>query len=126
MKRIIGISLFAVIALSLPLLAAGQKGPHGGQMLLSGSHRFEMVVRDSDFEIYVMNLKRQVLPLKGVTGTATIHSNNDKKTDNVSLTVSGDHLAGDLNIKKLGKAEVHLKIVVDGKEAAVDFEYPPD
>ena len=126
MKRIIGISLFAIIALSLPLLAAGQKGPHGGQIVLSGSHRFEMVVGDTHFETYVMNLKKQVLPLKGVTGTATIHSDNDKKTDNVSLTVSGDHLVGNINIKKLGKAEVHLKIVVDGKEAAIEFQYPPD
>jgi hypothetical protein len=126
MKRVIGISLLAVIAVSVPLLAHGQKGPHGGQMILSGSHRFEMVVGDSQFEIYVINLKKQVLPLTGVSGSATIHSNNDKKTDNVSLTVSGDHLVGDMNIKKLRKAEVHVKIVVDGKEAAVAFEYPPD
>lgn len=126
MKRIIGISLLATIALSLPLVAAGRRGPHGGQMALSGSHRFEMVVRDSQFEVYVLNMKKQVLPLKGVSGSATIHSNNDKKTDNVGLNVSGDHLVGDLNIKKLGKAEVHLKIVVDGKEAAVTFEYPSD
>jgi hypothetical protein len=126
MKRIISISLFMVIALSLPLLAASQKGPHGGQIVLSGSHRFEMVVGDSQFEIYVMNLKKQVLPLKGVTGAAIIHSNNDKKTDKVSLIVSGDHLVGNIDIKKLGKAEVHLKIVVDGKEAAFEFQYPPD
>ena len=73
-----------------------------------------------------MDIKKRVLPLQAVSGWATIHSNNDKNTNEVPLVVEGDHLLGKLDLKKLGKAEVHVKIKVDGKEATMAFEYPPD
>jgi hypothetical protein len=126
MKRLAWMSLAVVLLVPQFAFAHGQKGPHGGQMLLSGPHRFEMVVKETTFEIYVLNLKRQVLPLKGITGSAIVHSDNDKRADNVALSVSGDHLVGNADLKKLGKAEVHASIVVDGKEAKVAFEFPPD
>lgn len=126
MRKFFWIALVGLFMVAPLAVAHGQKGPHGGQMLLSGAHRFEMVVGASDFRIYVMSMKKQVLPLHGVTGSVTVHSNNDKKTDEVHLDVEGDHLVGKLNLKKLGKAEVHAKIKVDGKEATMAFEYPPD
>lgn len=126
MKRLLWISLAVVLLMPQLALARGQKGPHGGQMLLSGAHRFEMVVHESNFEIYVLNLKKKIIPPKGVTGSAVVHSNNDKKTDNVSLSISGDHLVGNIDLKKLGKAEIHVNLVMDGKEAKMAFEYPPD
>jgi hypothetical protein len=119
-------SLAVVLLIPQLALAHGQKGPHGGQMLLSGAHRFELVVHDANFDVYVLSMKKQVLPLKGVSGSAIVHSNNDKKADNVSLSVSGDHLVGNIDLKKLGKAEVHVSLVVEGKEAKMAFEYPPD
>jgi hypothetical protein len=73
-----------------------------------------------------MDMKKHVLPLKGVSGSATVHSNNDKNTNEVPLAVEGDHLVGKLDLKKIGKAEVHAKITVDGKEAMMAFEYPED
>ena len=126
MKR--SLWMFLVMLLLVPTLAFahGQKGPHGGQMLLSGAHRFELVVHDTNFEVYVLSMKKQVLPLTGVTGSAVIHSDNDKKADNVALSVSGDHLLGNFNLKKLGKAEVHVTLMVDKREAKVAFEFPPD
>jgi hypothetical protein len=85
-----------------------------------------MVVGGSNFKIYVMSMKKQVLPLEGVSGSATVHSNNDKDSNEMPLVVEGDHLVGKLDLKKLGKAEVHAKITVDGKEAMMAFEYPED
>ena len=126
MKRFLLIAFIGLLLIPTMALAHGKKGPHGGQMLLVGSHRFEMVVGASNFTIYVMNMKKQILPLQAVSGSATIHSNNDKDTNEVPLAVEGDHLVGKMDLKKLGKAEVHAKITVDGKEATVAFEYPPD
>ena len=121
--------LLTVLGLLLPViaLAHGKKGPHGGQMLLVGNHRYEMVVKDSTFEIHVMSLKKsEVVDLKGVTGSATIHSDNDRHTDEVALAINGDHLDGNANLAKLREAEVHVKIKIEGKEVTMAFEYPPD
>ena len=126
MKHFFWMTFIGLLMISPMVLAHGVKGPHGGQMLLAGSHRFEMVVGASNFTIYVMDMKKRVLPLQAVSGSATVHSNNDKNTNEVPLVVEGDHLVGKLDLKKLGKAEVHAKITVDGKEATVAFEYPPD
>ena len=126
MKRFLLIAFIGLLLIPTMALAHGKKGPHGGQMLLVGSHRFEMVVGASNFTIYVMNMKKQILPLQAVSGSATIHSNNDKDTNEVPLAVEGDHLVGKMDLKKLGKAEVHAKIKVDGKEATMAFEYPED
>jgi hypothetical protein len=126
MKRFVWVVFIGLLMVPAMAFAHGAKGPHGGQMLLSGSHRFEMVVGASNFTIYVMDMKKQVLPLQAVSGSATVHSNNDKDTNDVPLVVEGDHLVGKLDLKKLGKAEVHAKIKVDGKEATMAFEYPED
>lgn len=126
MKKFIWIMFVPLLIVPSLAFAHGQKGPHGGQMLLAGSHRFEMVVGASSFNIYVMSMKKQLLPLQNVSGSSTIHSNNDKDTKEVPLVVEGDHLVGKLDLKRLGKAEVHAKIKVDGKEATMAFEYPED
>lgn len=127
MKRMFWIAFVGLLIINPAVFAAGEKGPHKGQMLLQGTHRFELVVGASDFSIYVMDMKRQPLPLKGVTGSATIHWNDDKNSKDVPLVAEKDHLVGKMDLKKLGKAEVHAKIVVDGKEVTVGpFEYPPD
>lgn len=127
MKRASLLVLLLTLILPVAAVAHGKKGPHGGQMLLVGNHRYEMVVKESTFEILVMSLKKsQSVDLKGVTGSATIHSNGDKRTDEVALAVNGDHLEGHANLAKLGEAEVHVKIKIEGKEATMAFEYPPD
>lgn len=126
MKRLFWIAFVALFITGPAVFAYGVKGPHGGQMLLVGTHRFEMVVGQSSFTIYVMDMKKKVLPLKGITGSVEIHSDNDKTTNKVTLAVEGDHLVGKFDLKKLKTAEVHAKIMVDGKEATVTFEYPPD
>jgi uncharacterized Zn-binding protein involved in type VI secretion len=124
MKRLFWIAFVGLLMVGPPALAHGEKGPHKGQMLLVGTHRFEMVVGDSSFVIYVMDMKKRVLPLKGVTGSVEIHSDNDKTANKVPLAVEGDHLVGKFDLKKLKTAEVHAKIMVDGKDATVAFEYP--
>ena len=126
MKRFVWVVFIGLLMVPAMAFAHGAKGPHGGQMLLAGSHRFEMVVGSSNFTIYVMDMKKHVLPLKDVSGSATVHSNNDKNTNEVPLAVEGDHLVGKLDLRKVGKAEVHAKITVDGKEAMMAFEYPED
>ena len=73
MKRLFWIVFFALLIMAPTTSARGEKGPHGGEMLLVGSQRFEMVVAASTFAIYVMDMKKQVLPLKGVSGSALIH-----------------------------------------------------
>lgn len=124
MKRLGWILMVALAVGSAPVLAHGEKGPHGGQMLLVGTHRFEMVPGAGSFSVYVMDMKKNLLPLKGITGAATVHSDNDKKTDEVPLVVEGDHFVGKFDLKKLKEAEVHTKIKIDGKETTIAFEYP--
>ena len=126
MKPFVWIAFIGLLMIPPKALSHGEKGPHGGQMLLVGSHRFEMVVGASNFTIYVMDMKMRIVPLQAVNGSATIHSNNDKNTNEVPLVVEGDHRVGKLDIKKPGKAEVHATIKVDGKEAKMAFEYPSD
>lgn len=125
MKRMCSIVVMGLALASGVLLAHGEKGPHGGQMLLVGTHRFEMVPGATTFSVYVFDMKKKALPLTGMTGAATVHSDNDKKTDEVPLVVDGDHFVGKLNLKLLKKdVEVHAKIKVDGKENTIAFEYP--
>ena len=126
MKRLYWIVLVTLLMISHGAVAQRQKGPHGGQMALVGSHRFELVVGASNFSIYVMDINRKVLPLKGITGSALIHWNNDKNSATVPLVVEDDHLLGKMDLKKLGNAEVHGTIVIDGKQSTMAFEYPPE
>ncbi|MEO8505076.1 MAG: hypothetical protein ABI609_14345 [Acidobacteriota bacterium] len=121
--------LLVLAALIAPTaaLAHGKPGSHGGQMLLAGSHRFELIAKETTFEIYISSLKKEpITDLSTVTGSATIHSNNDKRTDDVALAANGDHLEGKANLNALSPAEIHVKITVGGTQATMAFEYPPD
>lgn len=124
MKRLVGTVVVAMVMMGTLAVAHGEKGPHGGQMLLVGTHRFEMVPGAGSFSVYVLDMKRQMLPPKDMTGAATVHSDNDKKTDEVPLVVDGDHFLGKFDLKKLKEAEVHVTIKVDGKDSKIAFEYP--
>ncbi len=50
------------------------RGPHGGQLRMAGSYRFELVTSTEALSVYVTDHAGAKVATKGVTGSATIMS----------------------------------------------------
>ncbi len=84
--------LFNTIFLAGLLLMAGQAmahtdefldtqpAPHGGQIRMTDTYHLELVLKDKDLTVYVMNHANEPQPSAGMVATATILSDG-KKTD---------------------------------------------
>lgn len=93
--------LFTAIAFSA-LLASGnaaahtdeyldsQPSPHGGQVRMTDLYHLEMLVKDGDITVYVMDHSNQPLPSAGMQATATVLA-GESKTE-VKLEPAGDNL----------------------------------
>jgi hypothetical protein len=78
-----------------------QPSPHGGQVRMTDSYHFELVVKDKDLTVYVMDHGNGAVASAGMTGTATVLSGDakvevklDPTTDNI-LKGTGDFKTAD-------------------------------
>lgn len=98
------------------------KGPHGGQLVMTGAYHYEMVVRPGEIDLYVLDGKLQALPLHGMEGTLQIQS-ADKAVQNVKLSPAEGHFkaAADVGPAKSFIAVATLKI--GGQETVGRFRH---
>ena len=97
--------LFNTILLAGLLLMAGQAmahtdefldtqpAPHGGQIRMTDTYHLELVLKDKDLTVYVMNHANEPQPSAGMVATATILSDG-KKTDVKLEPVEDNQLRG--------------------------------
>jgi hypothetical protein len=78
-----------------------QPSPHGGQVRMTDTYHFELVVKDKELTVYVMDHANGAQPSAGMVGTATVLSGDAKveiklepTTDNI-LKGTGDFKTAD-------------------------------
>lgn len=94
------------------------ESPHGGQMRMSGPYHLELVAKDKEIVLYVMDHANSKLNTEGGSGKATIQAGKDKTRISVKLEQAGDNIlkgTGDFSIKP----ETVVTVFVDlpGQEA---------
>ena len=98
------------------------KGPHGGEIVMTGNYHYEMIVKPGGIDLYVLDANLKALPVKGIEGNLQIQSANNV-SKNVTLVPIGDYFkaAIDLGTEKSFIANAILKI--DGKENVGRFRH---
>jgi hypothetical protein len=69
-----------------------RESPHGGQMRMTGPYHLELVVKDNEIGVYVMDHADKELSVNGGSGKATIQSGKTKTKISVKLEQAGDNL----------------------------------
>lgn len=67
-----------------------QPTPHGGQIRMTENYHLEMLIKDKEITVYVMNHSNEAQPSDGMQATATVLS-GEAKTE-VKLEPAGDNL----------------------------------
>ena len=67
------------------------KALHGGQSLAAGPYHLELVARDGELLLYVMDHSDNAIPTDGTKAKATIQHGFEKATIQVELEPSGDN-----------------------------------
>jgi hypothetical protein len=78
-----------------------RQSPHGGQMRMTGPYHLELVVKDNEIGVYVMDHADKELSVNGGSGKATIQNGKTKTKIPVKLEQAGDNLlkgSGDFSI----------------------------
>ena len=124
--------LFKTTLLAASLLFAGyavahtdefldsQKSPHDGQIRMTDTHHLELVIKDKDITVYVMNHANEAQPSAGMTATATVLS-GETKTE-VKLEPAEENL-----LKGTGdfKTSDDMKVVLSVTPAPMTVRYTP-
>lgn len=101
--------LFGVSLASMSLFACAhtedffdsRQSPHGGQMRMTGPYHLELVAKDKEIVVYVMDHADSGLSINGGSGKATIQSGKTKPKTTVKLEQAGDNIlkgSGDFSI----------------------------
>ena len=101
--------LFGVSLASMSLFASAhtedffdsRQSPHGGQMRMTGPYHLELVAKDKEIVVYVMDHADSELSINGGSGKATIQSGKTKPKTTVKLEQAGDNIlkgSGDFSI----------------------------
>jgi hypothetical protein len=69
-----------------------RQSPHGGQMRMTGPYHLELVVKDNEIGVYVMDHADKELSVNGGSGKATIQDGKTKTKISVKLEPAGDNL----------------------------------
>jgi len=69
-----------------------RQSPHGGQMRMTGPYHLELVARDNEVVVYVMDHADKELSVNGGSGKATIQSGKAKTKTSVKLEQAGDNI----------------------------------
>lgn len=94
------------------------ESPHGGQMRMSGPYHLELVAKDKEIVLYVMDHANSKLSAEGGSGKATIQTGKDKTRTTVKLEQAGDNIfkgTGDFSISP--ETVVTVFIELPGQEA---------
>ncbi len=124
--------LFEITLLAASLLFAGyavahtdefldsQKSPHDGQIRMTDMYHLELVVKDKELTVYVMNHANEAQPSAGMTATATVLS-GETKTE-VKLEPTEENL-----LKGTGdfKTSEDMKVVLSVTPAPMTVRYTP-
>ena len=65
------------------------KAPHGGMVRTAGDYHIEVVAKPGQLTVYLLDGKEGVTANKGVTGSATVQT-TDNKSATMTLTPAGD------------------------------------
>ncbi|WON74139.1 hypothetical protein [Nitrosospira sp. Is2] len=101
--------LFSAALASMSLLASAhteeffdsRTSPHGGQMRMTGPYHLELVSKDNEIVVYVMDHADSELSVNGGSGKAIIQSSKTKTKTSVKLEQAGDNIlkgSGDFSI----------------------------
>lgn len=97
-----------------------QPTPHGGQIRMTDAYHLELVVKDKELTVYVMDHGNEAQPSAGMTATATILS-GETKTE-VTLEPAEENLlkgTGDFKISD------DMKVVLSVTPAPLTVRYTP-
>ena len=101
--------LFSAALASMSLLVSAhteeffdsRPSPHGGQMRMTGPYHLELVSKDNEIVVYVMDHADSELSVNGGSGKAIIQSSKTKTKTSVKLEQAGDNIlkgSGDFSI----------------------------
>ncbi|OQX13897.1 MAG: hypothetical protein BWK73_10960 [Thiothrix lacustris] len=124
--------LFKATLFAVSLLMAGyslahtdefldsQASPHGGQVRMTDTHHLELVIKDKEITVYVMNHANEAQPSAGMQATATVLS-GDAKTE-VRLEPAEENL-----LKGTGdfKTSDEMKVVLSVTPAPMTARFTP-
>lgn len=94
------------------------ESPHGGQMRMSGPYHLELVAKNKEIVLYVMDHANSKLSAEGGSGKATIQTGKDKARTSVKLEQAGDNIlkgTGDFSVNP--ETVVTVFIELPGQEA---------
>jgi Heavy metal binding domain len=97
------------------------KAPHGGMVRTAGDYHIEVVAAPGQLTVYLLDGKEGITANKGVTGTATVQT-TDNKSATVTLTPAGDeHFVAKLADGATARTAV-ISFQVKGKSVSAIFD----
>ena len=97
------------------------KAPHGGTVRTAGEYHIEVVAAPGQLTVYLLDGKEGVTPNKGVSGSATVQT-TDNKSATVTLTPAGDdHFVAKLAEGAAARTAV-ISFQVKGKSVSAIFD----
>ena len=98
------------------------EAPHGGLVVTVGKqYHFELVVKDKELNLYVLDAKEKVLPVKEVSGDIVVLMGKEKKS--ISLSPSGEFLKTEGDFAKVQKFTAVATVTIGGKNETGRFVY---
>jgi hypothetical protein len=100
--------------------AHAHKSTHGGTVKAAGDYHIELVERQNQYLIYLMDVTEQPVSLKGVTGLAILRD-GDRTVYTQSLTPTfNTHFV--LQTKGVGHSAVIVNFTINNKNITAKFE----
>jgi hypothetical protein len=101
--------LFGAVLASVSLFASAhteeffdsRQSPHGGQMRMTGPYHLELVAKDKEIVVYVMDHADSELSVNGGSGKAIIQGSKAKTKTSIKLEQAGGNIlkgSGDFSI----------------------------
>lgn len=122
MKKIKSIAMTALLLLAGATIsyAHGDKGPHGGQMVTTGNYSVELLNKDGEVSVYLLDAFEKPISNKNVTGTITLKF-ADKTSESVKLTSKGDDGFSVSNNRASTFLACDVILKVNGKTVTANF-----
>ncbi|MFY9308236.1 MAG: hypothetical protein WAQ28_04215 [Bacteroidia bacterium] len=118
---LIALMLTAGTTLSLAQEHHAHGSPHGGIVQSAGDYHIELLVKDGNMTVYLLDANEKTVPNKGVTGKATIMF-TDKTSVTVDLTASGTDGFSVKNDKAASYTSCVITFKVADKTATTKFK----